>query len=69
MVEQLTPDQEKTLISFKCGDNRRRTGPGVSGKSYLIKTIVEECKKTERSVQVCAMTGWAAVLLQCGAKT
>lgn len=69
MVEQLTPDQEKTLISFKCGDNILITGPGGSGKSYLIKTIVEECKKTDRSVQVCAMTGCAAVLLQCGAKT
>ena len=69
MVEQLTSDQEKTIISFKCGNNIFITGPGGAGKSYLIKTIVDDCKKTDRKVQVCAMTGCAAVLLQCGAKT
>lgn len=69
MVEQLTSDQEKALISFKCGNNILITGPGGAGKSYLIKAIVDDCKKSERKVQVCAMTGCAAVLLQCGAKT
>lgn len=69
MAEQLTPDQERALISFKCGNNLFLTGPGGAGKSYLIKAIVDDCKKTERKVQVCAMTGCAAILLQCGAKT
>ena len=69
MTNHLTPDQEKSLISFKCGNNIFLTGPGGSGKSYLIKTIVDECKKSERKVQVCATTGCAAILLNCGAKT
>ena len=69
MTNHLTPDQEKALISFKCGNNIFLTGPGGSGKSYLIRTIVDECKKSERNVQVCAMTGCAAILLNCGAKT
>lgn len=69
MTNHLTPDQEKALISFKCGNNIFLTGPGGSGKSYLIKTIVDECNKSERKVQVCAMTGCAAILLNCGAKT
>lgn len=69
MTNNLTPDQEKALISFKCGNNIFLTGPGGSGKSYLIKIIVDECKKSERKVQVCAMTGCAAIILNCGAKT
>ena len=69
MTTYLTPDQEQALISFKCGNNIFLTGPGGSGKSYLIKKIVDECKKSDRKVQVCAMTGCAAILLNCGAKT
>jgi len=69
MTNHLTPDQYKALFSFKCGNNIFLTGPGGSGKSYLIRTFVDECNKSERKVQVCAMTGCAAILLNCGAKT
>ena len=36
---------------------------------WLIKKMVELCKENERKVQVCALTGCAAVLLNCQAKT
>ena len=55
MVDLLTSDQEKALISFKCGNNIFITGPGGAGKSYLIKRLLYVRK--ERKVQVCAMTG------------
>ena len=45
------------------------TGPGGSGKSKLIKDIKEDAFKKKKNVQVCALTGCAAVLLECRAKT
>ena len=45
------------------------TGPGGTGKTHLIKSIVEHGKGAGKRVQVCALTGCAAVLLECGAKT
>jgi ATP-dependent DNA helicase PIF1 len=45
------------------------TGPGGSGKSKLIKDIKKDALKKSKNVQVCALTGCAAVLLECRAKT
>ncbi len=45
------------------------TGPGGTGKTALIKLMVQSCKAAGRKVQVCALTGCAAVLLNCQAKT
>lgn len=46
------------------------TGPGGSGKSALIKKIVEDATSKKIKVQVCGLTGCAAVLLTgCKAKT
>ena len=45
------------------------TGPGGSGKSKLIKDIKKDALKKNKNVQVCALTGCAAVLLECQAKT
>ena len=64
-----SPEQQKAYDSFLEGKNIFITGPGGSGKSHLIKHIVEHCKEYGRRVQVCALTGCACVLLQCGAKT
>ena len=41
------------------------SGPGGTGKTFLIKEML----KVRKSVQVCAMTGCAAILLECGART
>ena len=65
----LSEDQTKAMSGFISGENILITGPGGSGKSYLIKLIKENAESSGKNIQVCAMTGCAAVLLQCKAKT
>lgn len=45
------------------------TGPGGTGKTALIKWIQQDATRKGYSIQVCALTGCAAVLLDCQAKT
>lgn len=66
---ELSPEQEQAMVAFKAGRNMFLTGPGGTGKTALIKKMVEFCKANGRRVQVCALTGCAAVLLNCQAKT
>jgi ATP-dependent DNA helicase PIF1 len=63
---ELSKEQQLAFDKYIKGDNIFITGPGGSGKSALIKKIKEHCKK---EIQVCALTGCAAVLLNCKAKT
>jgi ATP-dependent DNA helicase PIF1 len=65
----LSAEQNSAMEEFANGDNILITGPGGSGKSYLIKLIKENSESRGKNIQVCAMTGCAAVLLQCKAKT
>lgn len=62
----LSQEQEYVINKFKNGENIFISGPGGTGKTFLIKELLKVCKK---SVQVCAMTGCAAILLDCGART
>ena len=62
----LSEEQQIALDKFKKGENLFITGPGGTGKTFLIKEMLKVCK---RSVQVCALTGCAAILLDCGART
>ena len=67
---ELSTEQQQALDLFKDGKNIFLTGPGGSGKSLLIKKFVENANLQNKEVQVCAMTGCAAVLLGCiGSKT
>ena len=66
---ELSPEQEQALQAFNERKNIFLTGPGGTGKTALIKLMVQSCKDTGRKVQVCALTGCAAVLLNCQAKT
>lgn len=67
---ELSTEQNEVLEGFKRGENIFITGPGGTGKTELIKYIHELSKKTDKTIQVCAMTGCAAVLLNCeGTKT
>ena len=66
---ELSLEQQQALNAFKAGDNIFLTGPGGTGKTSLIKNFVEICKLNGKKVQVCALTGCAAVLLNCQAKT
>ena len=69
MQETLSEKQQLALDNFILGNNIFLTGPGGSGKTFLIKKIVEKCNENLLNVQVCALTGCAAVLLECKAKT
>ena len=62
----LSEEQQIAFDKYVSGHNIFITGPGGSGKSALIKKIKEHCRK---EIQVCALTGCAAVLLNCKAKT
>ena len=62
---QFSPGQQKALDAFYENNNMFLTGPGGSGKTALIRHMYDAGIKTGKVVQVCAMTGCAAVLLGC----
>lgn len=65
----LSPEQQRAYEAYRAGKNIFVTGPGGTGKSELIRTIVNHAKQNGKAIQVCATTGCAADLLQCGART
>ena len=67
--DELTIEQEYALQQFEEGKNMLLTGPGGTGKSCLIRKMIEISEKKHENVQVCAMTGCAALLVGCGATT
>ena len=62
-------EQEKVIELFNNDKNIFMSGPGGTGKSFLIKYLVQLSYKTRKNIQVCALTGCASVLLNCNAKT
>ncbi len=66
---ELSPEQQYAFDEYLARKNLFITGPGGSGKSALIKHIVRDCCLRGKKYQVCALTGCAAVLLGCNAKT
>lgn len=67
----MTLSKEQSLVFEKYikGENIFITGVGGTGKTKIIQLISEDAKKLEKKIQVCAMTGCAAVLLNCNANT
>jgi ATP-dependent DNA helicase PIF1 len=64
----LSEEQQRVIQLVKEGKNVFMTGPGGTGKSYLINHLLRDLGSS-KVIQVCAMTGVAAELLECGAKT
>ena len=66
---ELSKEQQIAFDKYIQGHNIFITGPGGSGKSALIRLINEHAYKHFKGIYVTAMTGCAAVLLNCKAKT
>jgi ATP-dependent DNA helicase PIF1 len=66
---ELSKEQQIAFDKYVQGHNIFITGPGGSGKSALIKLINDNAFKKFKNIHVTALTGCAAVLLNCKAKT
>ena len=55
--------QMRAISQARLGFNLFITGPAGTGKSFVLRTIVEQAEKAGRQVQVTASTGLAASLL------
>ena len=69
MMIELSEQQKCVFDKYLLRQNIFITGPGGSGKSALIKYIYDDAIRKGRNIQVTALTGCAAVLLNCKAKT
>jgi ATP-dependent DNA helicase PIF1 len=65
----LNDGQQKALNTILAGHSVFLTGPGGTGKSFLVKRIVEELKLRKKHVAITALTGCAALLHGRSAKT
>jgi ATP-dependent DNA helicase PIF1 len=65
----LNTEQEAAMGEILAGKSIFLTGPGGTGKSFLIRTVKELLTKAGKQVAVTAMTGCAALQLECSAKT
>ena len=66
---ELSREQRIAFDKYIQGENIFITGPGGSGKSELIRKINNHAFEHFKTIQVTALTGCAAVLLNCKAKT
>jgi ATP-dependent DNA helicase PIF1 len=65
----LSEEQQIAFDKYIQRKNIFITGPGGTGKSTLIKQLQLDAKRKNLNIQVCALTGCAAVLIGCKAKT
>ena len=61
--------QQQIFEAYLNGDNIFMTGPGGTGKTYTIKNIYKHAIENNKKICVTALTGVAAVLLDCNAMT
>jgi len=67
-MSSLSPEQQHAFELFLNKKNIFVTGPAGTGKTHFIQQIVKHTP-SQRCIQVCAMTGTAARLLNCKATT
>jgi ATP-dependent DNA helicase PIF1 len=65
---EFSKEQIRAIEIADSGSNVFISGPGGTGKSLLIKYFIERYSKFKR-LSVCALTGVAAEILDCNAKT
>jgi ATP-dependent DNA helicase PIF1 len=65
----LSAEQEVAFNKYINKENIFITGPGGAGKTELIRKIYKHATANNKHIQVCALTGCAALLLRCKAKT
>lgn len=66
---ELSQDQKRALYKFSQGQNLFLTGPAGTGKSFLIEQMVSHATNRRKRIQICALTGVAAILLGNQART
>lgn len=64
-----TEKQKKAFDLYKKGENLFISGAAGSGKSMLLKQIYQDAIFRKKKVKITAMTGCAAILLGCKART
>ena len=69
MSDNFSIQQSLIFNKYISGENIFITGPGGTGKTYLIKRIVSHAKENNKAFKVAALTGCAAILLECNATT
>jgi ATP-dependent DNA helicase PIF1 len=65
----LSEEQSDAYQQYIGGENLFITGPGGTGKTRLVKAFHDYNLLHEKYIPICAMTGCAAVLLNCNART
>jgi ATP-dependent DNA helicase PIF1 len=69
LKDSLNVEQLDALNKILEGKSIFLTGPGGSGKSYLLESVKQEFQRLGKSLAITALTGCAALLLGSGAKT
>ena len=69
IIHNFSTNQMKAYELYKNNCNLFITGPGGCGKSYFIKKVYEDAIENKKQICVTAMTGCAAILLDCNATT